>query len=150
VPGSRAILFDLPPVIPMARARLAREGMADRVAFVAGDYNEDAMPEGADLAWISAIIHQNSPEENRALYRRVAAALPPGGRVLLRDLVMEEGHVAPVAGSLFAVNMLVGTPRGGTYTLSEIREDLESAGFHEVQLLHADPGMHNVIAAVRR
>ena len=146
-PAARAILFDLPAVIPLARERLTACGVADRVALVAGDFDRDPLPRGADLVWLSAIIHQNSPDENRVLYRRVAEALEPGGRVLIRDIVMDESHTSPVAGALFAVNMLVATAGGGTYTLAEIREDLQDAGFDDVQLVRRDEGMHAVVAA---
>jgi SAM-dependent methyltransferase len=148
-PESRAILFDLPAVIPLARQRLTACGVADRVDLVAGDFYHDPLPRGTDLVWLSAIIHQNSPDENRALYRRVAEALEPGGCVLIRDIVMDDSHTAPVAGALFAVNMLVATPGGGTYTLAEIRADLESAGFADVRLVRPDDGMHAVVAARR-
>jgi SAM-dependent methyltransferase len=146
-PAARAILFDLPAVIPLARERLTAGGVADRVALVAGDFDRDPLPRGADLVWLSAIIHQNSPDENRVLYRRVAEALEPGGRVLIRDIVMDESHTSPVAGALFAVNMLVATAGGGTYTLAEIREDLQDAGFEDVQLVRRDEGMHAVVSA---
>jgi len=149
-PAARAILFDLPTVIPMARDRLTACGVANRVELVPGDFYADPLPRGADLVWLSAIIHQNSPDENRALYRRVAEVLEPGGRVLIRDMVMDESRTAPLAGALFAVNMLVATPGGGTYTLSEIRDDLQSAGFEDVQLIRRDEGMHAVVSARRR
>lgn len=149
-PSARAILFDLPEVMEQASRRLREEGFADRVTLAAGDFERDAFPKGADLAWISAIIHQNSREQNVALYRRVAESLEPGGRVLIRDIVMDDSRTAPPQGAFFAVNMLVGTPRGGTYTLGEIREDLEAAGFGDVRQVRHDQGMHSVVAAQKR
>mgnify|MGYP001055937047 CR=1 FL=1 len=149
-PAARAILFDLPAVIPMARERLTAAGVAGRVELAAGDFYTDPLPRGADLVWLSAIIHQNSPEENRVLYRRVAEALAPGGSVLIRDIVMEESRTAPLAGTLFAVNMLVATPGGGTYTLAEIHDGLQSAGFEDVHLIRRDEGMHAVVSARRK
>ncbi len=148
-PGARATVFDLPDVIPMARARIAASGVADRVGFAGGDYLRDPLPAGADVAWISAIVHQHSREENRGLYGRAAAALVPGGRVFIRDIVMDPSRTAPVAGALFAVNMLAATPGGGTWTLDEYREDLETAGFTDVRLLRRDEGMHSIVAARR-
>jgi len=148
-PTARAILFDLPSVIPLAQTRIAESGCAGRVTLVAGDYHTDPLPTGADLVWVSAIIHQNSREQNRELYRRIAEAMKPDGVVLVRDIVMEEGRAAPVAGALFAVNMLVGTEGGTTYTLAEIREDLRAGGFTNVRLIRHDEGMHSVISASR-
>ena len=60
VPEATAVLFDLPEVMPLARERLARAGLADRVSLVAGDFDTDDLPGGADFAWLSAIAHQNS------------------------------------------------------------------------------------------
>jgi len=145
--AARAILFDLPPVIPLAQERLARSGLAERVELAAGDFSTDALPRGADLAWVSAIIHQNSRAENRALYRRIAEALDVGGWILIRDIVMDESRTAPASGALFAVNMLVATAGGNTYTLAEIAEDLASAGFVDVHLVRRDEWMHNVVRA---
>jgi SAM-dependent methyltransferase len=146
-PEATAVLFDLPEVIPLARSRLSNLLQGDRVRLVPGDYLRDPLPEGADLAWISAVIHQNSREQNRALYASVFRALVPGGSIALRDIVMEPRRTAPVAGALFAVNMLVSTERGGTYTLDEIRGDLEASGFSEVTLARSDPGMNSLVVA---
>jgi SAM-dependent methyltransferase len=146
-PSAHATIFDLPRVIPMARRRLAASGLARRVKFVAGDFMKDPLPGGADLTWVSAIIHQNSRAQNRALFRKVSQALVPGGRIAIRDIVMQEGHTRPVAGALFAVNMLVATAGGGTFTFGELREELEHAGFEEVALARGDQGMNSVVVA---
>jgi precorrin-6B methylase 2 len=148
-PAARATLFDLPPVIPQARERLGAAGLLDRVTLVAGDFYADPLPAGADLAWVSAIVHQNSRAQNRALFRKIAAALVPGGRILIRDIVMDPTRTRPVSGALFAVNMLSATPGGGTFTFAELREDLEAAGFREAVQLREDDGMHAVVGARR-
>jgi hypothetical protein len=146
-PESRAIIFDLPHVIPMARERFATSPFADRVELFAGDFYTDDLPKGADLAWVSAIIHQNSPDQNRALYRRIAAALAPKGWIYIRDIVMEPSRTAPVAGALFAVNMLSATAGGNSYCFTEIQEDLCQAGFADVELVRRDEGMHSIVRA---
>jgi precorrin-6B methylase 2 len=146
-PDATAVLFDLPEVVPLARERLTRANMADRVTLVAGDYNTDPMPGGADLAWLSAIAHQNSRQENRLLYAKIQAALVPGGILVIRDIVMDASRTQPPAGALFAVNMLTATEGGGVFTFDEYREDLESAGFVDAQLLHWDEGMNSLIRA---
>jgi len=148
VPGATATLVDLPEVIPIARRRLADEGLGDRVTLVAGDYNADPLPGGADFAWVSAIFHQNSREQNRALAANVFRALEPGGRIAVRDIVMESSRTAPRDGALFAVNMLVATP-GGTWTFDEIRSDLLDAGFADVSVQRREPAMNSTVVATR-
>jgi len=148
-PAATATLFDLPAVLPQAEGRISAAGLRGRVQLVGGDFYSDALPAGADLAWISAIVHQNSRSQNRDLFVAVHHAVAPGGHVLIRDIVMDPSRTAPVAGALFAINMLVGTRHGGTFTFDELREDLEQAGFVDVTLLRSDEGMHSVVQAVR-
>ena len=52
-----------------------------------------------------------------------------------------------LAGALFAINMLVGTKGGGTFTFRELREDLEAAGFRQAAVAHQDEGMSSVVIA---
>jgi len=145
--GATATLFDLPHVLPLAKTRLTAAGMIKRVKLVGGDYDRDGLPGGADLAWVSAIVHQNSRVENRAMFAKIRQALAPGGRIAIRDILMDENRTTPVMGALFAVNMLVGTEGGGTFTFRELRGDLTAAGFGDVQLACADTGMNTVVVA---
>ncbi|MHC4818828.1 MAG: methyltransferase [Planctomycetota bacterium] len=148
-PDARATLFDLPHVIPLAERRLREAGLLDRVTFVAGDFDTDPLPAGADLAWLSAIVHQNSRAENRTLLAKIHAALVPNGRILIRDIVMDTTRTKPRGGALFAVNMLAATTGGGTFTFPELAEDLEAAGFTDAKQLREDEWMHAVVAARR-
>jgi predicted O-methyltransferase YrrM len=149
-PAARATIFDLPEVIPMAERAVRAAGLTDRVRLVAGNFDRDELPGGSDLTWVSAIVHQNSRNQNRAMFGRIFRALQPGGRILIRDILVDPSRTAPVMGALFAVNMLVGTPGGGTYTFEELRADLEQAGFADVTLLRRGDAMDSVIAAARR
>jgi hypothetical protein len=146
-PQARATIFDLPHVLPLASQAMRQTGLLDRILLVAGDFLTDDLPGGADLCWISAIIHQNSRAQNRRLFAAVHRALATGGRVLIRDVVMDESRTTPVAGALFAINMLVGTDGGGTFTLGEVRADLEAAGFNNVALRRKDEWMNSIISA---
>jgi predicted O-methyltransferase YrrM len=146
---AKATLFDLPPVIPMAKQRMIEAGLSDRMTFVGGDYYTDDLPVGADLVWLGAICHQNSRQQNRALFAKVHQALDTGGAVVIRDIVMDASRTHPIAGALFAVNMLVATEAGGTYTFDEYREDLSRAGFGKVVLVHQDETMSCLIRATK-
>jgi SAM-dependent methyltransferase len=147
-PGLRATLFDLPDVVPMAEARFRDEGVLDRVMLAAGDFYEDDLPAGCDLALLSAIIHQNDPRRNIDLYRKVRRALVPGGTLLIRDHIMDEQRTHPPQGALFAINMLVSTDGGDTYTFEETKEALTRAGFGSVRLVREGEMMDCLIEAV--
>ena len=148
-PEATATLFDRPDVIPIARKHVEEAGLAGRVTFVPGSFETDDLPAGADLAWVSAIVHQNSRAENCGLFAKAHAALTGGGRILIRDVIMDPSHTSPPRGALFAINMLVNTPGGGTFTFDELREDLEAAGFADVQLLREDEHMNGIVAATK-
>jgi SAM-dependent methyltransferase len=131
----QATIVDLPEVIEIARRNVEASGLKERVRLVPVDIARDPLPSGFDLAFVSAIIHMNGPEENALLYRKVYDSLVPGGRIVLRDHVMDPDRAGPLSGTMFAVNMLVSTPRGTTYTLDEISAGLRHAGFDRVRLI---------------
>ena len=149
VPGSRATIFDLPDAIGQAKARIAAGEFADRITLAAGDFYVDDLPGGADFAWVSAIVHQHSRRHNRELFAKVYAALQPGGMIGIRDVVMDASRTQPAFGALFAINMLVNTETGGTFTFEELAEDLQAAGFADPQLQVKDEGMNSVVVAVK-
>jgi hypothetical protein len=147
VPAATATIFDLPDAIEQARGRLAGSEFAGRVTLAAGDFYADNLPTGTDFAWVSAICHQHSRRHNRELFVKVQKALVPGGRIALRDVVMEPCRTRPTDGALFAINMLVNTESGGTFTFEEYAEDLRAAGFADPQLAVKHEAMNSVIVA---
>jgi hypothetical protein len=146
-PNLKAVLFDLPDVIPMAQERLRLEGLSGRVECIAGDFYEDNLPPDCDLALLSAIVHQNSMAENMALFQKVFAALKRGGAILIRDHVMDASRTQPASGAIFALNMLVNTQGGDTYTFEELKKGLEAAGFTSVKLLRSGDRMDCLVEA---
>ena len=127
-PGLRSVVFDLPNVLPLTRDYIDAAGLSGRVTTAVGDYLVDPLPSGFDLVLLSAVVHSNSPEQNAALIRSCAAALNPGGRVAVADWVMDNDRVTPPGGAFFALNMLVATDFGDTFTEGEIRGWMADAG----------------------
>lgn len=146
-PQLEATIFDLDGVILIAEERIREVQLQNRVNFVAGDYNKDELPGGCDLALLSAVIHQNSSEQNLSLFQKIYRALELGGSLLIRDHVMDTTRTKPPLGALFALNMLVSTSAGDTYTFDEIKGGLETAGFEKVELLMKGERMDCLIEA---
>ncbi len=149
VPEMKATLFDKPEVVEMARDRLKKAGMLNRVTLVPGDFYKDELPPGHDLAFISAIIHQNNLEQNLDLFRKVFLSLNRGGRILIRDHIMEPDRTHPKEGAIFAVNMLLGTTGGTTYTYEEIDTGLSRAGFINTHLVKEGSHMEALVEALK-
>ena len=130
--GIKATAFDLPSVVPLTTKYIEEENLSDEIEVVAGDYNADELGSGFDLAFLSSIIHANSFEENRALIQKAAGALNRGGQVVVQDFIMDEDRANPPMGAVFALNMLVNTEAGDTYTESEVRQWMMEAGLAEI------------------
>lgn len=140
-------MTDKESVVPLAKAKIREARLKDRMTFVSGDYYQDELPGGCDLALLSAIIHQNSARENLDLYAKIHRALSPDGVLLIRDHIMDETRTQPQAGAIFALNMLVNTAGGDTYTLQEVRDTLLEAGFREVNLIREGNRMDCLVEA---
>jgi predicted O-methyltransferase YrrM len=149
LPEARIEVLDQADVVPLAQRYLREAGVADRVTTRVGDLNADDLGSGYDLVLISAICHMNEPARNADLIRRAARALAPGGRVVVHDHILEPGRTAPAAGALFAVNMLVNTPAGGSYTEAEYTGWMRDAGLADVAHVRM-PGPTGLVVGTKK
>lgn len=133
-PGLRVVVVDLPDVAAVGEDLVAGEAdVAGRVSYHRADLDRDPLPGGADAAFLSHVIHSQTEEEVRSLFGRVAGALAPKGLFVVRDFFLERDGVSPPGNSLFALNMLVHTEGGRTYTFDEVARWLLGAGFARVR-----------------
>jgi len=132
-PALRSEILDLAEVLPIAEGHVCEAGLSGRVATRAGDLRTDGLGEGFDLVFVSAICHMLGPDENADLLRRCFDALAPGGRVVIQDFVLDEDKTSPAPAALFALNMLVGTKSGSSYSEQEYAHWLKLAGFRDIR-----------------
>lgn len=147
-PELQADILDLPQVEPIAQGHIREAGLENRVRVRCGDMRSAPLDEGYRLVFASAICHMFSPEENRQLLRRCFAALAPQGRIVIQDFILDAQKTAPKSAALFALNMLVGTRAGSTYSESEYAAWLEEAGFRKIQHVTL-PGPATLMVATR-
>jgi SAM-dependent methyltransferase len=133
-----ATVVDLPHVTPLTRRYVEAEGLSGKIDVVEGDANVDPLPRGYDLVFMSQLLHSNSPKENEALIANGAASLNAGSRLVVQDFVVDEGRAGPPQPVIFALNMLVNTEAGDTYTEAEIRGWMEAAGLADVGRIDTD------------
>jgi (2Fe-2S) ferredoxin/2-polyprenyl-3-methyl-5-hydroxy-6-metoxy-1,4-benzoquinol methylase/DNA-binding CsgD family transcriptional regulator len=143
-----ATVLDLPTVLPIAQGHIDAAGLAGRVETRAGDLRRDPLGKGFTLVLASAICHMLSPEENQNLFRRCFEALDPNGRLVMQDFILEADKTAPKQAALFALNMLVGTPAGSTYSYEEYTAWMNEAGFKEVRQIRL-PGPSSLMVGVK-
>lgn len=130
--GIRAVVFDLPNVTRLTHNYVEAEHLGNLITTTDGDYRFDSFGSGFDLVFLSAIIHSNSVETNKELFKKASDALNTNGQLVVVDFIMNEERTSPAAGAFFALNMLVGTQEGDTYTESEVRSWMEEAGFKSI------------------
>jgi SAM-dependent methyltransferase len=150
LPSAMATIFDLPSAVEEARKRFAGTEYESRIRLATGDFYTDDLPAGCDFAWVSAIIHQFDRTHTRALYAKIHRALDPGGKIAVRDFVMQPCRTMPFNGAMFAINMLSATENGMCYTYDEIHEDLEASGFTGIRYAIPADTISAVVTAMKK
>jgi hypothetical protein len=145
-PALRATVFDQPAAVAVAREYVAASSASHRISTIEGNYLE-SLPAGHDAALLSNILHGEGPENNALLLRRVFDALDAPGIVIISDVLPNEERTGPLFPLVFALNELLCTEEGDTYTESEIQRWLEEAGFRDVGSLRFDPAPLVVMTA---
>lgn len=141
-------LLDLPGVLPIAQRHIEEAGLGARIKTRAGDLRTDLLGEGFNVILVSAICHMLGPEGNRDLLKRCHAALASEGRVVISDFILEADKTAPKHAALFALNMLVGTRDGSSYSENEYGGWLSEAGFRNVSRMRL-PGPAHLMVGTR-
>lgn len=142
-PELQCVVFDLPETVVIAREVIAESGLGERVSAIEGDYFVDDFGEGFDVVYVSNIIHSIGADAIAMIYRKAAAALNPGGRIMVKDFFLDDDRCGPAWGARFAVNMLVATEEGQAYTRAETIRALEDAGFTDFSIV--DVAKHSQI-----
>jgi hypothetical protein len=123
-PGLRGLVLELPHSVPAAQAEAARRGLADRITAEAGDFFA-AVPE-ADLYLLKFVLHDWDDDACVRLLSNVRAAMRPGARVLVVEMVISPTEPALGAALLDLAMMNITT--GRERELEEYRALLGAAG----------------------
>jgi acetylserotonin N-methyltransferase len=138
--------MDLKEVAAEASKYVERYQVGDRVGAIGVNMFTQEWPSGPDGHFFSNVFHDWSDETNRDLARRSFAALPPGGRIFLNEILMDDDYTGPYPAAAFSLLMLIGT-LGKQYSLAEFRDILESAGFTDVQAQRTGGGYYSLVSA---
>lgn len=133
-PELSVTMFDLPPVLDVARGLVRDRQSAARISFSPGDYHSDPFPSGFDTALYCGALHQEDPESAVAVLKKIYGALEPKGRIYVVDMMLRKGRVEPAFSTLFSLNMMLTSPGGRVFTEIEVREAVAKAGFYNPRL----------------
>lgn len=148
-PELSAVVCDLPTTRGFAEETVARFGLSERVSFLPGDFENEELPKGFDVAWLSHVLHGVGPETCTTVLKKAVSALDPGGMILVQEFILEDSKDAPVFPALFSLNMLIGTPEGQAYSQGELFDMLAAAGATEIRRIPLQlPNGAGVIAGI--
>jgi ubiquinone/menaquinone biosynthesis C-methylase UbiE len=145
-PQVRVTAVDWPAVLQVTERVATRFGVADRFQFVAGDLESADFGAGHNIVILGHILHSEGERRSRELLRKVLTSMAPGGTVAIGEFLVDENRATATMGLLFAVNMLVNTDEGDTFSFTEIASWLQETGFESVRTLDA-PGPSPLILA---
>lgn len=147
-PNLRVTAVDWPDVLPVTRKTAEKFGLADRFSFVAGDLLKADFGSQHTVATLGHILHSEGEQRSRALLAKTFKALAPGGTIAIAEFLVDSDRKGPVGSLFFAVNMLVNTDEGNTYSFEEISVWLREDGFENPRTLPA-PGPSPLILATK-
>jgi len=113
--------------VSLARTRFERSGLLGRVRLEPADVFA-RVPEGLPAYVLKDVLHDWDDARARALLEVVRRAMPAGARLLLVELLLDDGPVEPLA-SLVDLQMLALTDGGRQRSVEELAALLRSAGF---------------------
>ena len=134
-PEVKLHLFDLPPVVEVARRRFAEEGFAagenGRVTLHPGSFRDDPLPEGPDTITLVRVLYDHADPTVTALLSKAFATLPPGGRLIVSEPMAGGDRPHPAGNAYFALYCMA-MRTGRARSAAEISAMLAAAGFTRI------------------
>lgn len=148
-PRAEIVAVDWAPVLAVAAANARAAGVQDRHHGLPGDAFQVEFGSGFDVALITNFLHHFDTATCTAFLEKVQRALKPGGRAVVLEFVPNPDRVSPPIPARFSLAMLANTPAGDAYTLAELTQQLEGAGFRNVST-HSLPVPQLVLVAEKQ
>ena len=138
-PEARATGIDFWDVVPIAKKFLARFG--ERVQLIGDEISTVQGRDEYEVALLANVVHLHAPVFCQKYIERAARLLVPGGKLVIKDLRLDEDRCGPISGLMFALNMAIYTGGGDVYPTSQLRAWCEAAqlGAIEEHRLESSP-----------
>jgi len=146
----RGIITDLEPVCVVARENIAAAGLTDRFTAVAADLIQGPYPTGADVILLGHILHDWSDDVCGRILSNCAAALPPGGTLLISESVLDDDFSGSKLAHIKDILMLLANEPGARErSEGEYRGLLDAAGFDVAEVIRFEAPRDLLVARKR-
>lgn len=136
LPSARITAVDWPQVLTQVTSQfVARYGLGAQYELLSGDVLEVHFGDGYDVAIAGLLLHTEGEPRSRALLKKIYEALRPGGQVVLVEFLVDREREQSLDGLLFALNMLVHSDLGTTWSYEELSGWLIAEGFEDITAL---------------
>jgi 3-hydroxy-5-methyl-1-naphthoate 3-O-methyltransferase len=149
MPHLTASVLEKPPVDRIARRAVERRGFGGRVDVVGSDMLTDPLPSGHDVHLFSNVLHDWDTDVVQQLLRASAAALPPGGTIVVHDAFLNADKTGPLQIAGYSV-LLMHVTQGRCYSVAEIESWLLEAGFSRPRSIRSAVGRSALVAERER
>ncbi len=131
--GLEAVVFDLPPVTVVTQEYLDQNEVADRVSTQGGDFINDELPTGCDVAVMASNLPIYNAENIQKVVSKAFEALEPGGEMHLVGETLHSDGVGPLDAALWGMAEIHYGSGGRAHTVDECLGYFRTAGFVDVE-----------------
>jgi|TARA_B100000315_G_scaffold260346_1_gene321003 hypothetical protein len=140
-PQLSAVVFDLPPVVEVTQEFIQEHGVQDKVTTMAGNFTEDELPKGCDVAIMASNLPMYSREIIQQVIDKAFSALLPGGEMHLVGEMLDDDRTGPADAAIWGLLEVMSNSTGITHTRSDCVGYFERAGFDETRVDEFVPGI---------
>jgi len=146
-------LFDLPPVLALAKAHVSAQGLLERMRLCPGSFLHDPLPQGADLVTLVRVAHDHPDEVVKLLLKKIHTALPVGGVLLLAEPMAQTQSGAQdsyTQSDAYFHFYLLAMGAGRLRTPEELMGLMQEAGFAQIERVPNTMPIHAQILLGRK
>jgi SAM-dependent methyltransferase len=125
-PGLRAVVVDIANVCAEGREIATENSLQDRIEYRVGDFTAEDLPTGFDMVLLCDV-----GDHDEALYRKLHAALSPGGMVVIVDKFGAERGLPHPSRAHWALLAAMAGHDPQRLCADDVRIMLENTGFAE-------------------
>lgn len=132
-PNLKSVIFDLPPVIEVAKEFIDKHEMNGEVHTIHGDFTKDHWDNGYDIIFASDALYK--PKELLfPILKKIKETLNEGGLFISKHWTIDKERTTPVTTVLWDLMVsLIGHMPFYTYTNEEFVDILKDVGFKKIK-----------------